>query len=55
MTAHAARGIMDQVTAWDDPCDANADKVGAWLTNEEATMWDEVGGVDRSTRRWVCC
>lgn len=37
---------MDQVTTWDDHCDVKADKVGAWLRNEEATMWDEVVGTD---------
>lgn len=37
---------MAQVMAWDDPCVVRADKVGAWLMNEEATMWDEVRGIE---------
>lgn len=42
LTVHAASGIMHQVMAWDDYCDIQADKVGAWLMNVEATVWDEV-------------
>lgn len=39
---------MDQVTAWDDSCNVKADTVGAWVMNEEATVWDEVDGIDPS-------
>lgn len=38
--------IMTQVTAWDDPWNVEADKVGGWLMNEEATQWDQVGCTD---------
>lgn len=44
---HAARGILDQITACDHSCDVKADKVGAWLMNEEATMGDQVGDSDQ--------
>ncbi|KAL0631762.1 hypothetical protein Q9L58_009370 [Maublancomyces gigas] len=47
LTMHAARGILDQVTACDHSCDVKADKVGAWLMNEEATIWDQYEFVDR--------
>lgn len=46
VTAHAAVGIMAQVMAWDDPYDIHANKVGAWLLNEEATEWEEVGWIE---------
>lgn len=46
LTAHAVNGIMEQVKAWDDPWNIQADKVGAWLMNEEATVWDGVGPVE---------
>lgn len=42
LTEHAAMGIMNQVLAWDDPWDVEADKVGGCLMNEEATVWDQV-------------
>lgn len=38
--------IMTQVTAWDDPWNVEADKVGGWLMNEVATEWDQVGWRD---------
>lgn len=37
---------MDLVTACDNPCDVKVDKVGKWLINEVAIMWDEVGGIN---------
>lgn len=45
LTGHAAKGIMEQVMAWNDPLDIQAGKVGAWLMNEEATVWDEVDSI----------
>lgn len=47
LTVYAAKGIMGQVTPCDDPCEIKEDKVGAWLMNEEATVWDEVREIDR--------
>lgn len=38
---------MAVVLAYDDPCEIKADKVGAWLMNEEATMWDDVCRIER--------
>lgn len=46
LRAHAARRIMDLVTACDSPCDVTVGKVGGWLINEVAMMWDEVGGIN---------
>lgn len=48
LTTHAASSIMEQVLAWDDPCELRADKVGAWLMNEEATVWDEARETEQS-------
>ncbi|KAL0631144.1 hypothetical protein Q9L58_009997 [Maublancomyces gigas] len=41
LTAHAAMEIMAQLMASHHPSGIQADKVGAWLMNEEATIWDE--------------
>lgn len=38
---------MAVLLEYGDPCEIKADKVGAWLKNEEATMWDEVCGIER--------
>lgn len=54
LTAHAVAGIMAEVAEYDDPCVIKADKVGAWLMNEVATMWDDVCGNERPGW-WLIC
>lgn len=46
LTAHAVSRIMAVVQQYDGTCEIKPDKVGAWLMNEEATMWDDVCGID---------
>lgn len=54
LTAHAVAGIMAEVAEYDDPREIKADKVGAWLMNEVATMWDDVCGIERPVG-WLIC
>lgn len=48
VTAYAVGEIMQQVMAFDDPCEIRPDKVGAWLMDERAAMWDGVCDNERS-------
>lgn len=46
LTMHAVARIMAVVQQSDGHCEIKPDKVGAWLMNEEATMWDDVCAID---------
>lgn len=56
MVDFVERLMVNAVMEYDDPRERRPNKVGAWLMNEEATMWDEVcgSGGEQAVGRCAC-